>query len=170
MKKIIAIILSLTICLGVFSPVAFAQGEENNAQPPKIRLIVPENWEMDIGDSRTVDYAMGGTEKRVLTWTAEPADVAKVDSWGRVTALKEGEAVITAKTEEGLTDSVTLKVVTEPTKIAEKNNIQVIDKSYDEKVTYLYITDTDISKDLMEISKGKMVNTYLEDLMIEVDI
>lgn len=51
-----------------------------------------------------------------------------------------------------------------------KNNIQVIDKSYDEKVTYLYITDTDISKDLMEISKGKIANTYLEDLMIEVDI
>ena len=51
-----------------------------------------------------------------------------------------------------------------------KNNIQVIDKSYDEKVTYLYITDTDVTKDLMEISKGKITNTYLEDLMIEVDI
>ena len=51
-----------------------------------------------------------------------------------------------------------------------KNNIQVIDKSYDEKVSYIYITDSDISKDLMEISKGKITNTYLEDLMIEVDI
>ncbi len=69
MKKFIAIILSLTICLGVFAPVAFAQAEENDAQPPVLRLIVPENWEMDIGDSRTVDYAIRGTEKRMLTWT-----------------------------------------------------------------------------------------------------
>ena len=120
MKRIIAIILTLAICIGVLAPVAVAKSEENAAQPPEIRLIVPENWEMCIGDSRTVDYAIQGTEKRMLTWTAEPADVAKVDTWGRVTALKEGEAVITAKTEEGLTHSVTLKVVTEPTKIAEK--------------------------------------------------
>lgn len=120
MKRVIAIVLTLAICMGILAPVAVAKSEENAAQPPEIRLIVPENWEMCIGDSRTVDYAIQGTEKRMLTWSAEPADVAKVDTWGRVTALKEGEAVITAKTEEGLTHSVTLKVVTEPTKIAEK--------------------------------------------------
>ncbi len=120
MKRVIAIVLTLAICMGILAPVAVAKSEENTAQPPEIRLIVPENWEMCIGDSRTVDYAIQGTEKRMLTWSAEPADVAKVDTWGRVTALKEGEAVITAKTEEGLTHSVTLKVVTEPTKIAEK--------------------------------------------------
>ena len=121
MKRIIAIVLTLALFVGTFCPITAMAKSDKDAEEAVMRLIVPENWEMCIGDSRTVDYAMGGTEKRVLTWTAEPADVAKVDSWGRVTALKEGEAVITAKTEEGLTDSVTLKVVTEPTKIAEKN-------------------------------------------------
>ena len=121
MKRIIAIVLTLALFVGTFCPITAMAKSDKDAEEAVMRLIVPENWEMCIGDSRTVDYAMGGTEKRVLTWTAEPADVAKVDSWGRVTALKEGEAEITAKTEEGLTDSVTLKVVTEPTKIAEKN-------------------------------------------------
>ncbi len=120
MKRIIAIVLTLALFVGTFCPITAMAKSDKDAEEAVLRLIVPENWEMCIGDSRTVDYAMGGTEKRMLTWTAEPADVAKVDSWGRVTALKEGEAVITAKTEEGLTDSVTLKVVTEPTKIAVK--------------------------------------------------
>ena len=117
MKRIIAIILSLTLLLGAFGPVSVFAAQTEDAA---LRLIVPENWEMCIGDSRTVDYAMAGTEKRVLTWSAEPADVATVDEWGRVTALKEGEAVITAKNNDGLTHSVTLKVVLEPTKIADK--------------------------------------------------
>ena len=117
MKRIIAIILSLTLLMGAFGPMTVLAATSEDAV---MRLVVPENWEMCIGDSRTVDCAMSGTENRMLTWTAEPADVAKVDSWGRVTALKEGEAVITAKNDEGLTDSVTLKVVVEPTKIAEK--------------------------------------------------
>lgn len=121
MKRIIAIVLSISLFMGIFAPLtAFAASDKDATEEAILRLIVPENWEMDIGDSRTVDYAMQGTEKRILTWTAEPADVAEVDEWGRVTALKEGKAVITAKSEEGLTDSVTLNVVTEPTKIAKK--------------------------------------------------
>ena len=121
MKKIIAIILSLALCMGIFTPLtAVAESSEDTAEEPKLRLVVPENWEMDIGDSRTVDYAIQGTEKRMLTWTAEPADVAEVDKWGRVTALKVGTAEITATTEEGLTDSITLNVVEEPTMMADK--------------------------------------------------
>ncbi len=119
MKRIIAILLSIAIIIGVFGPVTAIAAKEEAASAV-LRLIVPQNWEMCIGDSRTVDCAMGGTEKRMLTWKAEPADVAKVDMWGRVTALKEGEAVITATSEEGLTDSVKLNVVKEPTKITKK--------------------------------------------------
>ena len=51
-----------------------------------------------------------------------------------------------------------------------KNNFVILDKNYDEKVTYTYICEQDITKDLMEISKGKISNLYLEDLEIEVDI
>ena len=51
-----------------------------------------------------------------------------------------------------------------------KNNLVVLDKNYDVKVTYTYICENDITKDLMEISKGKISNIYLEELEIEVDI
>ncbi len=118
MKKFIAIIVTLSLLFGIMAPVnAFATDDTDGAVELKLRLIVPEDWEMDIGDSRTVDWAIQGTENQVLTWSAEPKEVAVVDQWGRVTALKEGEAVITAQNSDGLTDSVTLSVVTESTKI-----------------------------------------------------
>lgn len=51
-----------------------------------------------------------------------------------------------------------------------KQHITVIDKVYEENVTYTYLCENDITKDLMEISKGKIINQYIEELMIEVDI
>ncbi len=120
MKKIVAIILTLSLLFGMAVPLTASAKSEEEQVELKFRLIVPEDWEMDIGDSRTVDWVIQGTENQVLTWSAEPSDVAEVDEWGRVTALKEGEAVITAQNSEGLTDSVTLNVVTESTKLEKK--------------------------------------------------
>ena len=118
MKKVIAFVLTLALMVVTFGPITtFACFDDDDAI---LRLIVPENWEMCIGDSRTVDYAMDGTENRMLTWSAEPADVASVDTWGRVTALKEGEAVITAWNSDGVEDSIVLKVVTEPTMMTDR--------------------------------------------------
>ena len=112
MKKAIALILSLLMVMSSCMCMASALFEKKEAI---LRLIVPENWEMDIGDSRTVDCAVKNTSNYVK-WSAEPADVAKVDAYGRVTALKEGTAEITAQNADGYTDTVTLKVVKEATK------------------------------------------------------
>ena len=115
MKKITALMLSLLLLLGMCMPMASAAAEKDGAI---LSIVVPENWEMEKGDSRTLDVLIGGTEKRVLVWSAEPSDIASVDIWGRVTALKEGTATITAQNADGLTDSVELTVVKKSTKIA----------------------------------------------------
>lgn len=115
MKKFLACLLAFTLIFSVCLPIAQA----GKAGEPVLRLVVPEDWEMDIGDSRSVDAAFSdGVTDRVLTWKAEPESVATVDAWGRVTAVSAGKAKITATTESGLTDTVTLNVVTEPTKLA----------------------------------------------------
>jgi len=111
-----ALILSLLLLLGMCVPMAAAADSKGGVL---LRIIVPENWEMEKGDSRTLDVIMSGTEKRVLVWSAEPSDVASVDIWGRVTALKEGTATITAQNADGITDSVELTVVKKSTKIAD---------------------------------------------------
>ena len=116
MKKIIAIFLAVVLFVGMAVPMtanAFLFGDKNQ---PKLRLIVPENWEMEIGDSRTVDYVFDGTENRVLDWSVSPEEIASVDQWGRVTALKAGNAVVTAQNSDGLTDSVEISVVLTSTK------------------------------------------------------
>lgn len=159
MKRIIAFLISFALFIGICVPMtAFA--DDGTKEGAVLRLIVPENWEMDIGDSRTVDYAIGGTENRILTWSAEPKDIAKVDMWGRVTALKEGEAVITAQTEEGLTDSITLKVVTEATKL--ENKLQKVDytlgavaegDNLQKVVTRFALGDKNVPEDVADESK-----------------
>ncbi len=116
MKRILSVLLSALLFAGMCIP-ATVMAESGSEDEPALRLIVPENWEMEIGDSRTVDSLIRGTKNQVLTWSADPKDIAEVDEWGRVTALKEGTAVITAQNEEGLTDSVELKVVAESTKL-----------------------------------------------------
>ena len=158
MKRIFATILSLCLLAGMCLPVlAATDGNTADKDTPVLRLVVPENWEMEIGDSRSVDAAMGNTENRVITWSCDPDDVASVDPWGRVTALKEGTATVKAKNSDGLEDSVTLKVVEKSTKADIKNtkidfegeasplgeNLQKVvtkyeigDKNVPEKVTY----------------------------------
>lgn len=127
MKKIIALLLALVMLMGLCVPAMATDGNVTNDEAV-LRLIVPENWELEIGNSRTIDSVMANTENRVLSWNVQPADVASIDIWGRVTALKEGEAVISAENSDGVTDSVTLKVVKESTKIKE-NGLKKVDFS-----------------------------------------
>ena len=116
MKKILALLLSLSMLIGLCIPASAALFGKDEA---KLRLVVPENWEMTIGDSRSVDIVAEGTSN-YAKWSVDPADVASVDVYGRVTALKEGKAVVTAQNAAGLTDSVELTVVKESTKFNNK--------------------------------------------------
>ena len=81
----------------------------------KLRIVVPEDWELCIGDSRTLECVFSEkVTERALEWSVEPSEVASVDKWGRVTALSEGKATVTAKG-NGFSDSVELNVVSTPT-------------------------------------------------------
>ena len=125
MKKAIAIFLAVVLLAGMSVPMTVSGFFFGNEEQPAFRLIVPENWEMETGDSRTVDYVFAGTENHVLTWSVSPEDVAEVDQWGRVTALSVGTAVITAQNSDGLTDSVELNVVLTSTKT--ENSLRKVD-------------------------------------------
>ena len=115
MKKLLSLVLVLALVASTLVSASAAFTKNNKA----LRLVVPENWEMDIGDSRTVEPVFSSSvSKRTLTWSAEPTSVATVDSWGRVTAVGEGTAKITAGNPDGLSSTVTLRVVKTPTKKA----------------------------------------------------
>ncbi len=113
-KSIVSLIVSFAIFLSSGIASVFTKGES-------LRVVVPENWEMQAGDSRTLECVFSNkVTDRVITWSVSPSDVASVDSWGRVTALKVGQATITAKA-GNLTDSVQLNVTATPTKINTEN-------------------------------------------------
>lgn len=84
----------------------------------ELQLIVPENWELEIGDSRTVDYVFPAeVENRMLDWESSDESIATVDKWGRVTAENIGTVEISATQlyGTGMKDSVTLNVVASST-------------------------------------------------------
>lgn len=103
--------IALILCMIMLSLSVLGCNKSNDDEQ-LLRLIVPSSWELEVGDSRTVDFsAASSVTDRNLTWKATPKAVASVDSWGRVTALAKGVAVVTATTASGLSDSVVLTVV-----------------------------------------------------------
>lgn len=109
LQQILSFILSLILAINtmIMGVKPFNDG---------LRIVVPDEWELCVGDSRTLDCVFeDDVTDRSLEWSVSPADIASVDEWGRVTALGIGEATVTAKGSGGLKDSVTLNVVASPT-------------------------------------------------------
>ncbi len=118
MKKIISLMLSILIVFSLCMPAAATFGKDII----KVRIVVPKDWEMNIGDSRTVEAVFDGSvTDRVLTWTTSDENVAKVDKWGRVTALGEGTATVTATLSDGSFSKAELKVTETSTKLTKTN-------------------------------------------------
>lgn len=86
-----------------------------------LRIVVPEDWELCIGDSRTLECVFSERiTERELEWSVEPENIASVDKWGRVTARTTGTATVTAKG-DGFSDSVKLNVVETPTLMTDRS-------------------------------------------------
>lgn len=84
-------------------------------KPASIALSVPENCEMVVGDSRSIDFVIlpESNKLRAVTWASSDENIATVDEWGRVTAKAAGTVTITAtaKANTAVKDSGTIKVV-----------------------------------------------------------
>ncbi len=116
-NRIISFLLSLIMILGSLSSL-FDSPEKN------LRILVPESFEMDVGDSRTLDCIFKDKEQTgAVCYSASPGDVAVVDAFGRVTATGIGQAAVTAVS-GNLSDTVTLNVVATPTKTEERQLVQ----------------------------------------------
>ena len=113
-RKILQSALILTLVftlLCTFIACNHSEGDPEDEEPSLIRLVVPKDWELEVGDSRTVDCVFDESiYDQTLTWTVSN-DNAVVDKWGRVTAMKEGTVKVTAVTPDGHKDSAILNVV-----------------------------------------------------------
>lgn len=116
MDRLIALLMSIITLIS-----SFITGFIPTSQ--KLRIVVPENWELSVGDSRTLECVFSETvTDRALSWSVEPDEIATVDKWGRVTAKSVGTATVTAEG-NGFSDSVELNVVETPTLIEKESNV-----------------------------------------------
>ena len=108
-QKLIALYLSFISVLNLLLPFPTSFIGE-------LRLAVPEDWELSVGESRLVESVFPDkVTDRSLSWTSSDPGVVTVDEWGRVSAVGTGTATVTAKNKGFLSDSVTVSVVSEPT-------------------------------------------------------
>lgn len=117
LKKCIAVLCIMSLLFSAISMNSYAKTAKS------VSLFVPENWEMLPGESRSLEYTFSpdDTTERGLKWSSSDESVAKVDKWGRVSALKTGSTTITAvcKTAENVKSSVKLNVVNEAAALSE---------------------------------------------------
>jgi hypothetical protein len=138
-----------------------------NKREKEFRLIVPARWELEVGDSRSVDYAFAPTvTNRKLEWSVFPKNAASVDKWGRVTALKAGVAWIKATNPDGLKDSVRLRIVTKSkaknidlTKIDYKGKAVKLNGALQKIVSFYSIDSPDIPQYVSNITDFSQYQT-----------
>jgi uncharacterized repeat protein (TIGR01451 family) len=98
--------------------IMFDQVDINGKLLPYKESITLDKSTMDLteGDSAELTATVSTTTSAQVTWTSSESSVATVDSTGKVTGTKEGQAIITAKTADGLiaTCVVTVTKKTEP--------------------------------------------------------
>ncbi|MBQ4626614.1 MAG: Ig-like domain-containing protein [Clostridia bacterium] len=125
-NRVVSFVLSLSILISSFIT-GFIPVRDS------LRIAVPENWELCVGDGRSLECVFSEKVKnRNLSWSVEPSSVASVDKWGRVTARAVGKATVTARG-EGFSDSVELNVVETPTMIEiEKEKVSFEGKAINE--------------------------------------
>lgn len=84
-KRFVGLIVMLTLLIGVFSPV--------KAQAKTIKLN-KKNVTLEVGD--TLKLKLNGATAKNVTWKTSDNKVAKVNSSGKVTAIGQGNANISA--------------------------------------------------------------------------
>jgi len=74
-----------------------------------IIIVTGENGRLTLmeGQEQSIVVTPAGVE---LTWTSSDTKTVTVDSNGKVTAIKQGAATVTAKTKSGYTDTITIVV------------------------------------------------------------
>ncbi|MBC5737485.1 Ig-like domain-containing protein [Lawsonibacter faecis] len=113
--------------------------DQVDARTLTLRLSVPANMEMVVGEHHSLDFVMlpETNKERGLIWSSSDESVATVDRWGRVTAVGAGNVVITAtaKIDTEEIDTAEIKVVAttdDLTKISHKDIVTYTEDAAEE--------------------------------------
>lgn len=132
---------------------------------PKSITVSPETAELDVNETVTLEAAVLPADAfdTSVIWTSSNDEVATVDEEGKVTAVAEGDATITATTINGLTATVEITVTV-------KSGIADVAVDVRDGATEVYdINGRPVSNDLQSLTPGvylvKRGNTVTKQLV-----
>ncbi|WP_147565400.1 leucine-rich repeat domain-containing protein [Clostridium tyrobutyricum] len=127
-----------------------------------------DTLEVEKADSLTATILPGNATNKSVIWTSNKPEIAKVDNTGKVTAVSEGTAVITATTSDGKkTVTCTVTVNAEDKNIVtfkDSNLEKVVRNAINKPIGTLYKSDVDAITDLDAESKGVQDISGIENL------
>ncbi len=120
-RKILpAFVMALTLCLSAFVAVGCNDDNDNNDVPVTSVLMEKTAITLDPGQEETLKaYTNIDATNKALTWTSDKEAVATVDTNGKVTAVAEGTAKITATSVANKEKSATCTVTVNKAKAKE---------------------------------------------------
>lgn len=104
MKKQIALLLLLAVCAGIFAGCAAPEVETLKIDAQRVSIFIGEKYQLDYEVSPK-DAADD------LIWKSDNEAVATVDGSGRITGEDFGECKISVRSENFLSDNVTVYVI-----------------------------------------------------------
>lgn len=137
------------------------------------RLVIKE------GNSHKLNvkvYPNNTTDDKTITWTSSDDTIASVDSDGTVTAKKEGSAIITAESINGIKISCSLDVIGQYIKVYEKDTVKDIQNRFKKdnfnRIDYRTVVNDVNGKNLSDTDKvgtGCVLQYYKVDGSSEIE-
>ena len=113
-KKILYIVLGLIVLILLFFMISSCSNNKIKENPNAITNIelAASSMILEVDDEESLSYViLPSNTDEATRWVTSNSDVVTVDNKGNIKALKTGSAVITLVSENGVFDSVDVKVV-----------------------------------------------------------
>lgn len=123
-SRIFNVVLGIAVFVGLFGILKwFLQGELLGDIEVQSVKISQRNVNLGIGDTKSLNVSVFPLDasKDNITYSSDNANVATVDSSGKINAKSPGTATITATTPNGKTASVSVKVEKPPEEVKKEN-------------------------------------------------
>lgn len=138
-KKILFTILGVILLVLLFFLIKSCSGGGSEIKDNKIKItnidVKTETVSLEVGDVESLTYSiLPSNTEETTKWVSSDESVVSVDTKGKITALKTGNAIVSLVSEGGVSDYAVIKVVSKKAVDGSTISISLVEKDITIKV------------------------------------